>query len=149
MHKDDKTAFITIVIIFLVIVGFLYYITNDIRKVSNPARPTEVVMGDRYQANLPKLKKQYKKYRTPLVIPKTYVDNLNVHFLNQDELNKEWNDNVEDDRKGKRVHAFTRKYKNSCDIYVPESNNGWNDDHMLREIGHEVLHCLGATHERF
>jgi len=149
MHKDDKTAFITIVILLLVIVGFLYNITSNIRKEPNPGRPKEVIMGDRYQAKLPKLKKQYKSYRTPLVIPKKSVQNFNVIFLKPEKLNQTWNTNVEGDRKGKRVHAFTMKSKDGCSIYVPESTDGWNDEHMLREIGHEVLHCLGATHERF
>jgi len=152
MHKNDKTAFITIVILLLVIVGFLYNITSNIRKEPNPGRPKEVIMGDRYQANLPKLKKQYKTYRTPLVVSKSFIDNLSIQFLDQDELNTVWNENVVGDRKGKRVHAFAMIYKNSCSIFIPEPeniNNGWNDEHMLREIGHEVLHCLGATHERF
>lgn len=89
---------------------------------------------------------EYKVYKEPMIIQKD-SEQIQINFMTPDEINKVWSDSVMDDRSNKRVHAFALKYDELCSIFIPKTSNSWNDDHMLREIGHEVLHCLGATHE--
>jgi hypothetical protein len=43
------------------------------------------------------------------------------------------------------VLAFSQRVGKNCNIYALKPNN-WNDNRSLAILGHEILHCLGATH---
>jgi len=89
---------------------------------------------------------EYKEYEQPMEITKS-SERIAINFMTPDKINQLWSDNVEGDRSKMKVHAFTLKSDSGCQIFIPKTTNSWNDNHMLREIGHEVLHCLGASHE--
>jgi hypothetical protein len=74
--------------------------------------------------------------------------NIKVQFKSPKEINDVWqkgnNHSPEYDYK---VSALSYKKDGSCIIIVPPPRD-WNDHIILTKIGHEVLHCQGATHEK-
>jgi hypothetical protein len=93
---------------------------------------------------------EYKRYESELRLTKTSAQ-IVVRFRTQDQLNNIWSTRrfiAEDDRYKLKPLAFVLHDPNgTCNIYIPKPKLEWNDDHMLRELWHEVLHCLWAKHE--
>ena len=96
------------------------------------------------------IEKVYTKYNAKLNITKIQAK-INIRFLTKEQLNFTWNNRKFIkywDKHKSYVHAFVIHDDDwVCNIYAPLSKKGWNDEHMLRELWHEVLHCLWGKHE--
>ena len=46
----------------------------------------------------------------------------------------------------KRALAFAVREQDKCTVHTRKIKD-WNDNDMLKLLGHEVMHCFGANHE--
>ncbi len=92
----------------------------------------------------------YTRYESDVKITRMWV-RINLRLRTQDELETIWSTRrfiADDDRYNQKPLAFVLYDPDgTCNIYAPIPVKWWNDDHALREIGHEVLHCFWAKHE--
>ncbi len=81
---------------------------------------------------------KHKKYHSALDVRHT-VSKVSVFFHTKQELV---------DLRGPGVNGYAiSKRDGSCEIHTMMPYN-WNDDDAMRTLGHELLHCFGATHEK-
>lgn len=81
---------------------------------------------------------RHRKYHSALNISRN-VSNVTITFHTKQELTE---------LRGRNVNGFSRVRRDgSCEIHVMMPYN-WNDDDAMRTVGHELMHCFGAVHER-
>lgn len=81
---------------------------------------------------------RHRKYHSALNVTRT-VSSVTIAFHTKQELTE---------LRGPRVNGFSRvRYDGTCEIHVMMPYH-WNDDDAMRTVGHELMHCFGATHEK-
>ncbi|MBT3309693.1 MAG: hypothetical protein HOL04_02655 [Gammaproteobacteria bacterium] len=81
---------------------------------------------------------RHKKYHSALSVSRE-VSTVTVSFHTKQELI---------DLRGPQVNGFSLVRRDgSCEIHVMMPYN-WNDNDAMRTVGHELMHCFGAAHEK-
>jgi|SaaInlStandDraft_4_1057021.scaffolds.fasta_scaffold33181_3 hypothetical protein len=74
------------------------------------------------------------------VVPSTNSSKVYIYFHTREKFNEMF--------PGRIVNGFAKIHDNSdCEIHAMNPYN-WNDDDAMRTIGHELMHCMGASHEK-
>lgn len=69
--------------------------------------------------------------------------NIHIVFANAQNILKMYSETGT--KTDDNVLAFSQRVGKDCSIYTLKPDS-WNDNRSLAILGHEVLHCLGATH---
>ncbi len=81
---------------------------------------------------------RHRKYHSALSVTRN-VSNVTIQFHTKQELT---------DLRGRNVNGFSKVRRDgTCEIHVMMPYN-WNDDDAMRTVGHELMHCFGAVHEK-
>ncbi len=81
---------------------------------------------------------RHRKYHSALSVNRQ-VSQVSIVFHTKQELIS---------LRGPRVNGFSRVHSDGrCEIHVMMPYH-WNDDDAMRTVGHELMHCFGAEHER-
>ncbi len=81
---------------------------------------------------------RHRKYHSALTVTRN-VSNVTIQFHTKQKLTE---------LRGRNVNGFSKVRRDgTCEIHVMMPYN-WNDDDAMRTVGHELMHCFGAVHEK-
>ncbi len=113
--------------------GYSFNASRLAKAKQTPAAQTQAIPYDTIRHHT-----RQRTYHSALSVTRT-VSNVTIAFHTKQELTE---------LRGKRVNGFSRvRNDGSCEIHVMMPYN-WNDEDAMRTVGHELMLCFGAVHER-